>query len=122
MRFASDLCKEGRDIRQLMVNHFLKHRGIAAECNGREVDHQVTLDNRFGDLPVFIIDIANARITDPAEKITCTIADLLFPQENMLHLPALAFKFPGQGGMYTMTSRIVGGGTVEDECFHGLFL
>jgi len=88
MGFTVNGFEEWGDVLDLVIDHAFESGGKATERDRGEIDDEVTLDDLFGNDAVVIIGIANARRSDPAEKISGAVADLLFTQNDCLSIPS----------------------------------
>ena len=98
MDFAIDGGELRRDVLNLMIDHALEFRGIAAEGDGREVDDEVALDDLRGKDAVIVVCVAYAGLANPAEKVACAVADLLIAKQNGFGIPAAGLKLRLKSG------------------------
>jgi hypothetical protein len=101
-----------------VIHRALEDGQAAAKSDRRQENQQIAVGSLAGNAPVVVVDIAHARVADPAEEITRTIADFPLPQEDVINFPSAGLHFMPQGGKNALASWIPCDRTIENEYFH----
>jgi hypothetical protein len=102
-----------------VVRHALERRGIPAERDRGEIDHQITGDYGRGDSAVVVVHVAHAGGADPAKEIASAVADLFLTQDDVFHIPALGLKLRCQRCTDALAGAVICVRTIEKDCLLG---
>jgi hypothetical protein len=90
-----------------VIYHALERRGVPAKRDRCKIDHQIAVDERFGDGAVVIIQDAHAGGANKAVEIAGAMADLFLTQDDVFHIPALGLELPRQRCADALASMVI---------------